>query len=38
VLAITFDAEGKLNLGRTMAMNAQLMYNDCGKDPPGPVF
>jgi hypothetical protein len=38
VLVITFDVAGKLNLARTMATNARLMYNDCGKDPPGPVF
>lgn len=37
VLVIAYDNEGNIDFGRTMCINAKLMYDDYGHEPPGPV-
>ncbi len=38
VLVIAYDGEGEIDFGRTMCINAKLMYDDYGLEPPGPVY
>ena len=38
VLVIAYDEEGHIDFARTMCVSTKLMYDDCGQDPPGPVY